>query len=313
MAKPVMERKTFREELRNMVSGRVLFDEPMNRHTSMGVGGKADALVFPESSEELAKLISFLRSAGVPFLPVGNCTNLIVRDGGFRGVLVSLRNLRGKALRWGGDEAVLKVGAGIPLSEVVGLAVDEALTGMEFCAGIPGSVGGGLKMNAGAFGREMKDVVVAIALVNGSGIKSIAREELTFTYRNLDLPRDAVVTGAEFSLHRASRELVRARVAEILAIRKSRHPLQYRSAGSVFKNPASAPAGKLIDEAGLKGTRIGGAMVSDEHGNFIVNTGAATAEDVVALVELIESRVFEKTGVRLEREVKIIGEEEGRS
>jgi len=116
--------------------------------------------------------------------------------------LVSLRNLRGKALRWSGDEAVLKVGAGIPLSEVVGLAVDEALTGMEFCAGIPGSVGGGLKMNAGAFGREMKDVVVAIALVNGSGIKSIAREELTFTYRNLDLPRDAVVIGAEFSLHR---------------------------------------------------------------------------------------------------------------
>ncbi len=303
--------EVLREKLKKIIPGEVLFDEPMDRHTSIGVGGKADALMFPAGSEELEKAVSFLRQGGLPFLPVGNCTNLIVRDGGYRGVLISLKEMRGRSIRRAEGGAFLYAEAGTPLSEIVRLSLDEALTGMEFCAGIPGSVGGALRMNAGAYGQEMKDVVRVVSLINGNGrVRRVGRGDLGFSYRNLDLPEGAVVIGAEFFLENGSAERIGSRVAEIVNLRKAKHPLQYRSAGSVFKNPASVPAGKLIDHAGLKGKRIGGAMVSAEHGNFIVNTGTAKAADIIALIEFVEEKVFETQGVRLEREVKIIGEEE---
>jgi len=298
--------------LKELVSGEVLFDEPMNRHTSIGVGGKADALLFPKKREELGQIIARLRQDGISYLPVGNCTNLIVRDGGFRGVLISLRDLREKGIRPDESGGVcLHAEAGVPLSEIVNLSVEESLTGMEFCAGIPGSVGGGVRMNAGAYGREMKDIVKSITLINGTGrARSVDRGKLRFAYRNLDLPEDAVVVRAEFLLQKGSKEQVRSKVKEIVAMRKEKHPLQYRSAGSIFKNPGTVPAGRLIEEAGLKGSRIGDAMVSEEHGNFIVNAGTARAGDIIALIERVEELVFLKRGIRLEREVKIIGEEE---
>ncbi len=306
-----MDHGSFREKLKELVSGEVLFDEPMKRHTSIGVGGKADALVFPKKREELEQIIACLREAGVAYLPVGNCTNLIVRDGGFRGVLISLRDLRDVAVRRGEAKSVrMDADAGVLLSEIVRLAVEEGLTGLEFCAGIPGSVGGGVRMNAGAYGREMKDVIRAVTLINGTGrVRSALRKELTFAYRNLDLPEGTIITGASFLLHEGVKADVMSNVGEIMAVRKAKHPLQYRSAGSVFKNPKGTPAGRLIDEAGLKGTRIGGAMVSEQHGNFIINKGDATAADIIALIERVEARVLEKQGLRLEREVKIIGEE----
>ncbi len=298
--------------MKELVSGEVLFDEPMNRHTSIGVGGKADALLFPKKREELGQIIARLRQDGISYLPVGNCTNLIVRDGGFRGVLISLRDLREKGIRPDESGGVcLHAEAGVPLSEIVNLSVEESLTGMEFCAGIPGSVGGGVRMNAGAYGREMKDIVKSITLINGTGrARSVDRGKLRFAYRNLDLPEDAVVVRAEFLLQKGSKEQVRSKVKEIVAMRKEKHPLQYRSAGSIFKNPGTVPAGRLIEEAGLKGSRIGDAMVSEEHGNFIVNAGTARAGDIIALIERVEELVFLKRGIRLEREVKIIGEEE---
>jgi UDP-N-acetylmuramate dehydrogenase len=307
-----MDDLSLKEKLKELVSGEVLFDEPMSRHTSIGAGGKADALLFPGNKEELARIIACLRNAGTAYMPVGNCTNLIVRDGGFRGVLISLRDLREKGIRpLEGGAVCLHAEAGVPLSEIVRFSVEESLTGMEFCAGIPGSVGGGVRMNAGAYGREMKDIVKGITLINGTGrARSVEREKLRFAYRNLDLPGDAVVVCAEFLLRRGSREQVQSKVNEIVALRKAKHPLQYRSAGSVFKNPGAAPAGRLIEEAGLKGSRIGDAMVSEEHGNFIVNAGTARAGDIIALIERIEEQVFLKRGIRLEREVKIIGEEE---
>ncbi|MGE5789738.1 MAG: UDP-N-acetylmuramate dehydrogenase, partial [Syntrophaceae bacterium] len=186
----------------------------------------------------------------------------------------------------------------------------EALTGLEFCAGIPGSVGGGIRMNAGAYGSELKDVIESVDLLNGEGnIKSCKRQALQFQYRDLALPEGACVAGGVFVLARGNRDAVEGRIREILRTRSGKHPLQYRNAGSIFKNPKGMPAGKIIDEAGLKGARIGGAQVSEMHGNFIVNLGSATAKDIIGLIEHVQQKVLETKGIALEPEVKIIGEE----
>lgn len=302
--------EAFRGELRQKMAGRILFDEPAGRHTSIGVGGRIDALLFPEDEGELQEVVGFLRGRRIPFLPVGNWTNLIIRDGGYRGALISLARIRGLELRDQGDAgALLLAGAGCPLSELVSLAVREAVAGMEFCAGIPGSVGGAVRMNAGAFGGEIGNIVDSITILDGSGeIRNAAREGLPFSYRNLDLPAESIIIGAAFRLRRGEAEKIAGRVREIIGLRREKHPLEFPNAGSVFKNPPDRPAGRLIEEAGLKGFRIGDAQVSEKHGNFIVNRGTATAADLLRLVGLIQQRVFEKTGHALETEVKIIGE-----
>jgi UDP-N-acetylmuramate dehydrogenase len=302
--------ETFRGELRQRMSGAILFDEPAGRHTSIGVGGGIDVLLFPEDEGESTNIIGYLRRREIPFLPVGNWTNLIVRDGGFRGALVSLARLRDLCLRdEGKDSVLLLAGAGCPLSELMSLAMREALTGMEFCAGIPGSVGGAIRMNAGAYGGEIKDIVESVKLLDASGaVRAAARDELPFAYRTLDLPAETIIIGAAIRLRRGETEKIAGRVREIIEMRKEKHPLEYRNAGSVFKNPRDCPAGRLIEEAGLKGIRIGDAQVSEKHANFIVNRGHATAADILRLVALIQQRVFEKTGRVLETEVQIIGE-----
>jgi UDP-N-acetylmuramate dehydrogenase len=181
---------------------------------------------------------------------------------------------------------------------------------VEFCAGIPGSVGGGVKMNAGAYGKELKDVVAFVSLINGDGIiKEVARDNLQFEYRNLVLADATVIVGAGFCLWRGSQADIRERISHIMVMRKTKHPLAYRSAGSVFKNPPNEPAGKIIDEVGLKGFRIGDAMVSKIHGNFIVNLGKATARDIIFLMDIIKKKVLEERGILLEPEIKIIGDE----
>ena len=302
--------ETFRGELRKRITGEILFDEPAGRHTSIGVGGGIDVLLFPEDERELMGIVDFLRRRRIAFLPVGNWTNLIVRDGGYRGALVSLTRLRSLSLRDEGKGGVLLLaGAGCPLSELVNRSVREALAGMEFCAGIPGSVGGAVRMNAGAYGGEIKDIVESVSLLDASGaIRAAAREELRFAYRNLDLPSETIIIGAVFRLRRGNGEKIAGRVREIIGMRREKHPLEFRNAGSVFKNPRDCPAGRLIEEAGLRGIRIGDAQVSEKHGNFIVNRGQATAEEILRLIALIQRRVFERTGNTLETEVKIIGE-----
>lgn len=305
-----MHEQGWRKELKRLATGKVLFDECMDRHTSIGVGGRADALVFPESVAEMGGIVAFLRAEGIAVFFVGNGTNLIVRDDGFRGVIVSTKGLRAVRVEGRGqDRAAILAEAGASLAEVVALTAREALAGMEFCAGIPGSVGGGIRMNAGAWGSELKDVIESVDLLNGEGnIKSCKREALQFQYRDLALPEGACVTGGVFVLARGNRDAVEGRIREILRTRTGKHPLQYRSAGSIFKNPKGMPAGKIIDEAGLKGVRIGEAQVSDMHGNFIVNLGSATARDIIGLIELVQKKVLETKGIALEPEVKIIGE-----
>jgi len=300
--------KAFREKLKSVISGKILFDEPMDRHTSIGVGGRADVLIFPGSVNELSRAISYLRDCDVPFIPVGNCTNLIVREGGYSGVLVSLKELA--AINYRPSSLSIDAEAGVLLSEIVNLSIMESLTGMEFCAGIPGSVGGGIKMNTGAFGSELKDVVETISLLNSGGkIKVTGKDEIKFEYRNLDLPEGAVIVGAKFLLAKGSKDEIRERVTEILTTRKKKHPLEHRSAGSIFKNLTDISAGEIIDDIGLKGIQIGGAMISEMHGNFIVNSGGASAKDIIYLINLAQEKVWKEKGIYLETEVKIIGED----
>jgi UDP-N-acetylmuramate dehydrogenase len=301
----------WQSELRERVSGKIHFNEPADRHTSMGVGGRIDALVFPKDLSEMTETIAFLRTHRIPFLPVGNWTNLIVRGGGYRGVLVSLISLRGLSIHKKGDEDIhVEAEAGVSLSECVTLSAHEGLTGMEFCAGIPGSVGGAVRMNAGAYGNEIKDVVISVRLLDPTeGIRTVARDLLIFSYRNLDLPAETVIISALFRLKRGDKDKITGRISETLSLRREKHPLEFRNAGSIFKNPRAIPAGRLIEAAGLKGLRIGDAEVSAKHGNFIVNRGRATAEEVISLIDLLQKRVFEATGYFLETEVRIIGEQ----
>jgi UDP-N-acetylmuramate dehydrogenase len=305
--------ETWREELRTKVSGEIRFDEPADRHTSIGVGGKIDALVFPENVEDLVETIASLKACRIPFLPVGNWTNLIVTSKGHRGALVSLTAMCAVEEKDGSDGGVcLEAGAGVLLSELVALTVRKAFTGFEFCAGIPGSVGGATRMNAGAFGGEIKDVCVSVRLLDPvEGLRTVTRGSLIFSYRCLDLPAETIIIGAAFGLKRGERAKIAGRVREIISLRREKHPLEFRNAGSIFKNPRTVSAGRLIETAGLKGTRIGDAQVSEKHGNFIINRGEATAEEILCLIDLVQKRVFETTGYALETEVKIIGEETG--
>jgi len=302
---------SLQKQLAVRISGPVLFDEPLDRHTSMGVGGPADALAFPQNCEELATLISFLRRKTVPFLILGNGTNLLIRDGGFRGVVVSLGALQ--QLSWSpcpGGQIRVRAEAGVPLAAIVRLCQKESLSGMELCAGIPGSVGGAIRMNAGAFGREMKDVVTEITVLNErQELETLSRQDLSFEYRRLNLSENVVIVSAEFALCPGKGEEISAKISEILALRKKKHPLNLRNAGSIFKNPRSMPAGRLIEEVGLKGTRRGDAMISELHGNFIVNLGRARTADVENLMEEIKARVRDCRDIHLEAEVHIVGED----
>jgi UDP-N-acetylmuramate dehydrogenase len=300
----------WQEGLRRRLSGQVLFDEPADRHTSFGVGGRIDALIFPEDERELREAVAFLRQCRIPFLPVGNWTNLIVGGHGYRGVLISTTRLRTlKHAAGDGENIHVAADAGVPLSELVGLAVHEALTGIEFCAGIPGSVGGAVRMNAGAYRGEIKDVCLSARLLDPAGeIRTVERADLSFSYRSLDLPAETIIIGATVRLTRGAGETIERKVREIMNLRRQKHPLEYRNAGSIFKNPPTIPAGRLIEAAGLKGRRIGDAQVSEKHGNFIVNRGEATAEEVIRLIALVRERVREHSGYALEAEVKIIGE-----
>jgi UDP-N-acetylmuramate dehydrogenase len=307
-----MRDRTLRNKLNDIVSGKVLFDEPMSRHTSMRVGGPADALIFPGSMEELSMVFKILQNFQIPFIPIGNGTNLIVKDGGYRGAIISLKDIKSISLtERGAEQAAIYADAGISLSEIVLLAAEKSLTGMEFCAGIPGSIGGAVKMNAGAYGTEIKDTIEAVELMNGSGeIREYKKNILKFSYRNLDLPESAIITGASFLLSRGIKKQIQARITEIMGMRKTKHPLEYYNAGSVFKNPAGGiPAGQIIDELGLKGTQIGGAKISEKHGNFIVNVSNAHARDIITLIDIVKKKAREDRGIDLETEIKIIGED----
>jgi UDP-N-acetylmuramate dehydrogenase len=290
--------------------GKIFYDEPMSRHTSLQVGGNADALVIIESEDQLVQIVQRLEKAKINYLPVGNLTNIIVRDGGYRGAILlmgGLKEINYQTTPEGGHNIVAQAGA--PLAKVVAVSAINELTGLEFCAGIPGSMGGAVWMNAGAFGREMKDVVTEVSCLDMTGQKKIRkRDEIIFGYRRSVWPVQTTILTVRLKLEKGQGKQIRHRISEIIQMRREKHPLEYPSAGSVFKNLPGQSAGRLIEEMGLKGKLCGDAEVSPRHANFIVNKGKATAADILALIGFIQDKARKEKGIDLETEVIVIGE-----
>ena len=288
----------------------VYFAEAGAEHTSMGVGGRIDMLLYPKSVKDLTEMIRLLKRQGIAHAVVGNWTNLIITDKGYRGALICTRRLNRIDIVQHSEASMrIRAEAGASLSEVVALAVQENLTGFEFCAGIPGSVGGGVRMNAGAYGHSLSEVLETVTLMDAQGtVQLLEKQELRFDYRNFYLPENTMIVEAVFRLQNDPEEHVDEKVKKIMEERRNKHPLQYKNAGSIFKNPKEIPAGRLIEEAGLKGCAIGDAMISEKHGNFIINRGHATADDILALIHRVQERIQRDRGVVLELEVKLLGE-----
>jgi UDP-N-acetylmuramate dehydrogenase len=299
-------KRDYRKAAKGLIKGRVLFDAPMRQFTSIRVGGPADSLFFPKDVKELRKVVRYARQKKIPFFILGKGTNLVVKDKGIRGWVISLAQGMKKIQM---DGEVVEAEAGLPLQRLVQFTIQKGLTGMEPFFGIPGTVGGGLAMNAGAWGSELKDVLLSITLMKEDGeIIERSRQRLKFFYRTLDLPPSWIILKGRFQLKKEKKEEVLERVKSYSEMRKRTQPLDYPSAGSIFKNPEEGSAGKWIEEAGLKGFQMGQAMVSDRHANFIINVGKATAEEVINLMEWVERKIYEEKGISLEREVKVVGE-----
>lgn len=282
----------------------VLENEPMSRHTTFQIGGPARLFIRPHGEQALRAIVSLCVQSGVPLLPLGNGSNLLIADEGFDGVVVSLERLC--TLQRDGDG--IRCGAGVKLEDVCLFARDHGLAGLEFAYGIPGSAGGAVYMNAGAYGGEMRDVVERSWYLDGVEQGVYAGKEHAFSYRHsVYTNSQKIITGARFALKPGGEEQIDRKMRELMDRRVSKQPLEYPSAGSVFKRPPGHFAGTLIDQCGLKGTGVGGAAVSDKHAGFIVNMGGATCADVVALIRRIQATVLQKTGVKLESEIRIVG------
>ncbi len=284
----------------------LLRDEPMAAHTTFRIGGPADWMFFPESEGQVVAAMDAARALGVPVLVLGNGSNLIVRDGGIRGLVIALGE-RMSEVRVDGN--VVSAQAGASLKRVAAAAQAAGLTGLEFASGIPGTLGGGCAMNAGAYGGQLSDSLVDARVLLDGAVRALTREEMQMGYRTtLPLRRGGIVLGARFALEPGDGAAILERMRELNARRREKQPLNFPSAGSVFKRPEGHFAGALIEQAGLKGAAIGGAQVSPKHAGFIVNTGGATAADVLALIAHVQREVLRASGVHLETEVRIIGE-----
>ncbi len=297
------------DELAKEVSGETLIlrDEPMTRHTTLRVGGGADLYVEPASEADLEAVLAFCRHQGQPFFVLGRGSNLLVRDGGFRGVVICLARPHFSRIQVVGQR--LRCGAGAKLKAVAVEAKRNDLAGLEFLEGIPGSVGGALRMNAGAMGGAMFDVAESVRLMDFDGqVNERGAVEFSAAYRSCPVLKTHIALAAVLRCGLGQREAIEQRMNDYSRKRWQSQPAA-PSAGCIFRNPASTSAGRLIDELGLKGMRVGGALVSSEHANFIVNDGAATARDVLALMEAIRHRARLERGIELETEVEIVGEE----
>ena len=278
----------------------------MRLHTTFRTGGPADLFVMPKK-EELPRLIALCREYETPYFVVGNGSNLLVADGGVRGVVFEIGRPMGE-IDVEGDR--IRAEAGALLSAVAAKALEASLTGFEFASGIPGSIGGGTVMNAGAYGGELKDVLLTVSLLAEDGVvQEVPASELDLSYRHSNIPeKGQIVLEAVLQLQSGDVEKIRARMEELKEKRTAKQPLEYPSAGSAFKRPEGYFAGKLIQDAGLKGYTVGGAQVSEKHAGFVINRGGATSAQIRQLLSDVQERVFESAGVRLEPEIKFLGE-----
>jgi UDP-N-acetylmuramate dehydrogenase len=302
-----------KNRLKKLFRGNLLFNAPLRDFISFQVGGPAEVIAFPEDQEDLINILIFICQEKLPSFVLGEGTNLLVRDGGFKGIMIKLsagfNTIRLKDKNR--EKVYVSAQAGARLSRLIQFSLRQSLTGLEFAAGIPGSVGGAIAMNAGAYGGETKNAVHSLTLITLEGEpKYCDRSSLNFSYRKLELPSATIITEAVFELYYGNSCKIAYQIKKNLTERKKHQPLNLPSAGSVFKNPPGFYAAQLIEEAGLKGYQIGGAAISEKHANFIVNTGKATAADIENLILLVQEKVEKKKGIRLEPEIQIIGERE---
>lgn len=290
------------------VTDNVLFDEDMKKHTSFRIGGLADAFVSPESALEIEKIICFCRDTDTPYMIMGNGSNILVSDKGIRGVVIHIGSGMAKCRI---EDCDVYADAGILMSTLSKKLLEENLAGFEFASGIPGTLGGGIFMNAGAYGGELKDIIESVTFICPDGmIKTETAEKLDFSYRHSMFQQDGyIILSCKLKLRKGNYEDIKALMSDYNSRRSEKQPLNMPSAGSTFKRPEGHFAGKLIQYAGLMGYSIGGAQVSEKHAGFVVNKGSATARDILDLIEYIQNTVKDKFGVNLEPEVRFAGEE----
>ena len=277
-------------------------NEPMNLHTTFKIGGAADILITVQDLDELKTAVNACQSDGIPYMILGNGSNLLVSDDGIEGAVIALDGAF-KEITVDGD--TVTAGAGAKLSRLCTVALENSLSGLEFAYGIPGTVGGAMYMNAGAYGGEMKDVAVSTTALSGDGtVREVPASEMRLGYRTSVFKTNGdIILFSKYKLQPGEKEAIRAQMDGVMDRRKSKQPLEYPSAGSVFKRPAGAFAGTLIEQCGLKGRTVGGAQVSEKHAGFIINIGGATCDDVMGLVKVVQDTVREQTGYELEREI----------
>ena len=300
--------KAFIDFLESIVAAEnILLEEPMHKHTTFRVGGPAEVFVTVENKEQLEKIIKYLNLVERPYFILGNGSNLLVGDKGYRGVII---RLGGEFNTLKTEGTLLTAGASVLRSAAARAAMENGLTGMEFASGIPGSIGGGVKMNAGAYDGEMRQIVESVQVMYKDGsILDLDNETMEFGYRNSVIKnRPYVVLQVSLRLQPGNREEILARMNELAARRKEKQPLEFASAGSTFKRPEGYFAGKLIMDSGLRGARIGGAQISEKHCGFVINDGTATAADIAELIQEVSETVKEKFGVTLEPEVILLGD-----
>ncbi|ETP68474.1 UDP-N-acetylmuramate dehydrogenase [Planococcus glaciei] len=303
-----MTKEQWLSDLRRFLADdHVKMDEPLHLHTLTRMGGPADIFVTPTTEDETAYAVKYAYENKIPLLLLGNGSNMVVRDGGVRGIVLNLKSLR--TVRIEGTSVYAQGGANI--KEVSKIAAANRLTGFEFACGIPGSIGGAMAMNAGAYGGEIKDIIRQATVLTREGEKLVlSKEDLELGYRkSIIIKKGYYVLSAEFSLEFGKQAAIDAKMSDLTIQRETKQPLEFPSAGSVFKRPPGNFAGKLIQESGLQGKGFGGAEVSTKHAGFIVNKNNATANDYIQTIEMVKTAVFEKFGIDLELEVKIVGED----
>lgn len=300
------KQKWFEDLISQLDSKNVKIDEALNLHTMTRMGGLADLFVTPETEDEAAFVVQYAYENNIPLLLLGNGSNMVVRDGGVRGIVLRFEKLNEISI----DGNRVIAGSGADIIDVSRAVAKESLSGLEFACGIPGSIGGAMAMNAGAYGGEIQDVIVQCTVLTKSGEKLVlSKEDLELGYRKSIITKKGYyVLSAEFELQPGNQEEIDAKIADLTFQRESKQPLEYPSAGSVFKRPPGYFAGKLIQDSGLQGKGFGGAEVSTKHAGFIVNKNNATATDYISTIEMVKKAVKENFDVELELEVKIVGE-----
>lgn len=291
------------EHIRSICSGEIHISEPLASMTSFRIGGPVDIYVEPAATEELAALVRYFRGVDVPFVVLGNGSNILISDEGIRGVALNIeRHFSAVTL----EDGVVTAGAGTRLSKFVDFNVRNGFAGSEMLAGIPGTLGGAVIMNAGAYGGEISDHMLDVTVLRDGEVLTLEKKDAGFRYRSSDLRGD-IVLSARFRFPAGDEAQLKARRKELLLKRNAAQPVNWPNAGSIFKNPQGTFAARLIEESGLKGFTLGGAQVSDRHANFIINTGGATAADVLGVIRHVREVVREKTGIRLELEILLLG------